>query len=253
MRTPGNDLVETSEDISRAGAGAGDVELRFAGFTVLWFVLGSGVLPGVTAWCVGRRGGSTAWAAAAVLGMQLAMLAVYFPMARRTVVSWRELAKLLQIGIWRRAWLWQGPLLAAGLVLAVGAVTWLWRAAAARCGIVFDVPRSLEILQSGDPAARFPLIVLALLIAPFWEEAAFRNGLFRLLRLRLPYAASAILTGGVFALMHGSGLQFPGLLLLALVWQYARERSGSLWSSVWLHFCNNLWAVTLLGFLRTGG
>ena len=109
-----------------------------------------------------------------------------------------------------------------------------------------ETPPNQELFFEGGNDGQWMMTVAALLVAPLWEELAFRNGLFRILHRVLPYGWSAAIAAAVFAALHGSLSQFPGLVVLALVWQAVRERTGSFWSSVVLHFYNNLLALLVM-------
>jgi len=93
-----------------------------------------------------------------------------------------------------------------------------------------------QVLLSGvgeGPLATVLVVVVAVVLAPLAEELLFRGLLFRSLRRRLGLAASALVSAGVFAVVHtevviSQPLALVGLLLLGAVFAVAYERTGTL-------------------------
>ena len=89
------------------------------------------------------------------------------------------------------------------------------------------------------------VVVVSLLefvvLAPLFEELAFRGLLFGTLRRKLTWSASAVLSAAVFAIAHGYGaLGFVSVFWSGLLWAWIYERTGSLLPSVLAHAANNL-------------
>jgi membrane protease YdiL (CAAX protease family) len=89
-------------------------------------------------------------------------------------------------------------------------------------------------------------------VAAVVEEFVFRGLLFNTLRLRLPFWTAALAAGLVFAGLHGYGwLGTSQVLASGVLFAWAFESSGSLWTSVVAHAAYN---ATILGhtilFLR---
>ena len=222
---------------------------------VVWFVLGFLLLPGVAAAAAARLGlpENTFLTALTAQAAGLLMLPL---LLRATAPSWRAVGEHFHLAPWRGWWFGKGFLLALGLAVTVAGVTIFWERVLRCLNLLPDaMPPNQEIFFHGGSSGRLLLTTAALLVAPLWEELAFRNGLFGLLRRLVPYGQSAALTAAVFAALHGSLLQFPGLMLLALCWQEIREQTHSCWSTVVLHFYNNLFALLMMWglFLLTGG
>lgn len=99
------------------------------------------------------------------------------------------------------------------------------------------------------------LFVMAVIMAPFLEEALFRGLLLPALRRRLPFVPAALLVTALFAGLHGvqTGGYLPALVAISLVGYllaWLREASDSLWPSVIFHMGFNFTAllpVLLLG------
>jgi membrane protease YdiL (CAAX protease family) len=83
--------------------------------------------------------------------------------------------------------------------------------------------------------------------APLFEEIGFRGLLYFSLRTRLRPLYAAILSAGVFSLLHPYSL--PGFLAVfwsGLVWAYAFERFRSLLPGMFAHALGNLLAVSMM-------
>ncbi len=185
-------------------------------------------------------------AVAAVLG-PLAGAALLLFGARRIGGSVAAVPVVLGLRDWRWSWLWKGALGAVGIMMAAGAVTVLWQRLAVGLGWRFGVPPTLEILTGGSPWQIGALTFTAVLTAPFFEELLFRKALFDFLNRdgRHRHLATAG-TALAFAAVHLSWLQLPGFLVIGGCWQYANGRTGTVWSSIILHFFNNLFAMAAL-------
>ena len=89
-------------------------------------------------------------------------------------------------------------------------------------------------------------------IAPVFEEAIFRGVIFATLRTRFSWQISALLSGLIFALVHGYGL--VGLLTVfwsGVLWAWAYEKTGSLLPGIVAHAINNLLVtVTVVALFR---
>jgi membrane protease YdiL (CAAX protease family) len=93
-------------------------------------------------------------------------------------------------------------------------------------------------------------VIGAVILAPLFEEIAFRGLLYGTLRRRFGWAASAALSAGVFALAHGYGVGgFFSVFLSGVLWAAAYERTGSLWPAITAHALNNLSASLIVIWL----
>lgn len=90
------------------------------------------------------------------------------------------------------------------------------------------------------------MITLAVFIAPLTEELVFRAGIFRYLRTRMPRALALLLPAVVFALLHVNWHTLQGLasvaplVVLAIVFSLAYERTGRIETAIVAHACFNL-------------
>jgi uncharacterized protein len=109
--------------------------------------------------------------------------------------------------------------------------------------------------------------VVVILVAPVCEELFFRGFLYRVLRLRMPMVAAALLDGLLFGIVHASSTSIsalPILAVLGIVFCWVYERTGTLFATIALHALNNTisygfatdngWAPALVvGALVIGG
>jgi membrane protease YdiL (CAAX protease family) len=81
--------------------------------------------------------------------------------------------------------------------------------------------------------------LVVIVVAPVCEELFFRGFLFRVLRLRMPLGAAALIDGVLFGAVHGSLVILPILAFLGVVLCYVYERTGTLFATIALHALNN--------------
>lgn len=102
--------------------------------------------------------------------------------------------------------------------------------------VVFDLSRS-----------PFYLILLACVYAPLVEETMFRGALYGYLRRSLPWAASGIISGFIFAVLHPQGwVAVPALGVIGFNLSAIREWRGSIIASITAHALNNGSLVLIL-------
>jgi len=97
-----------------------------------------------------------------------------------------------------------------------------------------------------------PMIGFSVVIAaPVAEEIFFRGFLFAGLRRRMPFVAAGLLSGAVFSLAHfDPGLVLP-FTLVGLILAFTYERTGSLYTSMGVHFLFN--AISFLALVFAPG
>lgn len=111
-----------------------------------------------------------------------------------------------------------------------------------------DVTEELGYGDSGlaDVATGFLIVA----VAPLSEEIFFRGFMFAGLRRRLPFAAAAAVSAGLWGLFHYTGPGTWGVVIqlavfgIALAWLY--ERTGSIWPPIAVHSLNNAIAFAIL-------
>jgi uncharacterized protein len=112
-----------------------------------------------------------------------------------------------------------------------------------------DSQEIVQIFQGAkDPAKKFPIIILAVLIAPLAEEFVFRGFLYGVLKRYFGAFPSLLFTGILFALLH---LHLPSLLplfVLACALTMAYELSGTLLVPIAMHAIFNATTLLMVSF-----
>jgi len=130
----------------------------------------------------------------------------------------------------------------------VTGVTFLWTHVLQFCGVATDQQDIVRLfLEIKSPALLALMIVLPTVVAPFGEELLFRATLFRFLRgTALPRAVVLGLPAVIFASFHLSLVAFAPLVILAVVFALAFERTGRIGTTIVAHALFNLHTVVLL-------
>lgn len=129
------------------------------------------------------------------------------------------------------------PLLAIGAVLAFILITLSHK----------DASHPIQNVISPDPKVFFPLLLLAAVYAPLFEELFFRGFFYSYLRSRTGHLLSALISSLLFAAIHPQGWPaIPALAALAFTFATMREYRNSLLPSITAHALNNATVLTLL-------
>jgi membrane protease YdiL (CAAX protease family) len=132
---------------------------------------------------------------------------------------------------------------AVGFVVA-GALMALVAAALPRSWVkLFDLA---PMFLQGAPGERLALALVAAVVAPFCEEAAFRGHLLTVLRARLRPGAAIVASALFFAALHLDPVRFLAVFCLGVVFGWLSWRAGSLWPAVAAHAANNAVATLLV-------
>jgi uncharacterized protein len=122
-------------------------------------------------------------------------------------------------------------------------------------GGVFENPQATGI-TGGNALSRTEFFALLALIAglvPFAEELLFRGMLYPLLRRHFRPLLAIPLNAAIFAVAHVIPLLLPGLFVVGIFLAYLRERSNSIWPSVFYHILqNSLALIAIDAALRLG-
>jgi hypothetical protein len=152
-----------------------------------------------------------------------------------------------------------GTLLRSGVAVFLAALppllltAHLWEFALRAVGLPTarqDLIRILTEIES--PVLLAAMVILAVLIAPLTEELVFRGGVFRYLRNRWPRWAALLLPSIFFAALHVNWSTLEGLssalplVVLAIFFSLAYERTGQLGTAVVAHACFNLNTLLVL-------
>jgi uncharacterized protein len=121
----------------------------------------------------------------------------------------------------------------------------------------FNLPTQRQSLIAMFANAESPLLLtimmlLAIVIAPLTEELVFRAGLFRFLRGRVPRWVALAGPGLIFATLHVNWSTLEGLtslaplVVLAVMFSLAYERTGNIGTPIVAHALFNLNTVLLI-------
>jgi hypothetical protein len=83
--------------------------------------------------------------------------------------------------------------------------------------------------------------------APICEELFFRGFLFGGLKNSHGWKVSAVISAGLFSLLHFDLAAIPPIFVLGFLFAYLYHRSQSLWPSILMHMFINLSSLILLG------
>jgi uncharacterized protein len=135
---------------------------------------------------------------------------------------------------------------AAGFLVANGVMALWIRVLPERVLRTFDVSRVFDVPFREQVA----IALIASVLAPLCEEAAFRGYLQRTLALRRSPAVAIGVSAVLFGVLHLDPVRLPALVVLGVVFGWLGWRSGSTWPAVTAHAANNGLASALV--LATG-
>ncbi|MFD0893150.1 CPBP family intramembrane metalloprotease [Luteolibacter ambystomatis] len=102
--------------------------------------------------------------------------------------------------------------------------------------------------ESKDPVILGLMALIAVVVAPLCEEIIFRGYLYPVAKRFAGAWPAAIFSALVFGAAHGNLTALLPLFLLALLLVWLYEKTGSLWSTIAVHFCFN-GATVLIQFI----
>ncbi len=167
--------------------------------------------------------------------------AVRFLVLRKYRLRWADLGLRPSPSKW---YLW-GLALAVLLLLVVILINGILIPQLA--GEDFHNPQLYAVAPNGFSwPALLSMLVMAGFVAPFGEELVFRGLLFPWLRGRFGVATAAVLSGLVFAILHGVAILIPALTAIGTALALLYHRCGSLWPVILAHGVFNAIMVILL-------
>jgi membrane protease YdiL (CAAX protease family) len=139
-------------------------------------------------------------------------------------------------------------------MLLVDVTILIWSFALTKLGLPMANQEFVDIAQStGSGWLKASLMAIAVVLAPATEEIVFRGGLFRYFRTRIPRWTAIGLTSFLFGALHVSwdsslvGLpSFAPMVVLAMVFCLAYERTGSLGTVIVAHALFNTYTFVLV-------
>ncbi len=118
----------------------------------------------------------------------------------------------------------------------------------------FHNPQLVAVAPDGFSwPALISMLVMAGVVAPFGEELVFRGLLFPWLRGHLGVIAAAVLSGLIFAILHGVPILIPALTAIGTALALLYHRCGSLWPVILAHGAfNSIMVILLYAALAAG-
>ncbi len=125
-------------------------------------------------------------------------------------------------------------------------------------GLDLEKEQELGFSKATTGGNLIPIFMSLALLPPLVEEIVARGFLFSNLRVRTSFLVSAIVTSILFSAAHLGGAA-EGLLwiaaidtfVLSMVMCHVREKTGSLWPAIGMHFIKNTMAFYILFNLST--
>lgn len=106
--------------------------------------------------------------------------------------------------------------------------------------------RATDLTDTAPGWWKIVLILVVVVGAPVVEEIVYRGSVQTHLQRTAGTAAAILVTAVIFAAIHMSFIEFPGLFAFALVLGYARLRSGTLGLSIVTHMAFNAAGLVLV-------
>jgi membrane protease YdiL (CAAX protease family) len=200
----------------------------------------------------------TPWlAVVSILLLQLPLLAVfylsrrYFPhqfagrLNSEPLPIWTALLRSLPIFLRYLPIIWFVSLIWNGLLKALQEIGWIGA----------TPPQELIELfgAGGDPIAIALLVLFAVALAPAIEEIIFRGCVYRFLKSQTLIPFAQVLSGLLFALLHGNLMSFGPLLVVGILLAHVYETEGNLWVAVSFHALFNSFSLVMLLLINQSG
>lgn len=109
--------------------------------------------------------------------------------------------------------------------------------------------RAKDIAATAPGAWMIVLILIVVVGAPLVEEIVYRGCLQANLVSTAGVSAGVFLTAAIFAAIHLSPVEFPGLFVFALLLGYAREKTGTLGLPIVTHFAFNATGLLIVSLI----
>lgn len=106
--------------------------------------------------------------------------------------------------------------------------------------------RATDLTNTAPGVWKLVLVLVVVVGAPIVEEIVYRGGVQSHLQRTVGTGTALIGTAILFALIHMSPIEIPGLFAFALVLGYARLRSGTLGLSIVTHMAFNAAGLVLV-------
>ena len=156
-------------------------------------------------------------------------------------MGFRQLAKLRFAPLFYLATL-------PALLLATQASSWVLELLT---GKETELQKVAQVMTEGSPWLRIAYALVAIVVAPLFEEIMFRGLLFPYLVKRNGLVGGTAMVSLIFAAMHFHLPSFIPLALLSVGLCLAYWRTGSLWVSIGMHALFNTVSILSLNLLSS--
>jgi len=112
-----------------------------------------------------------------------------------------------------------------------------------------ELQKAAQVIVEGRPWLRIAYILVAIFVAPLFEEIMFRGLLFPYLAKRGGLAGGTAMVSLIFAALHFHPPSFVPLALLSAGLCLAYWRTGSLWAGIGMHAIFNTVSILSLNLL----
>lgn len=147
-----------------------------------------------------------------------------------------------------------GYLASIPLLYIVASLWYLVLLVLGRLGIAIPVQPQpvLELITDVDsPWALATLLLMAVVLAPLWEELVFRAGIYRFLKTRVRTPFAMVVSGALFSFVHFHPVSFPVLMFVGIMLCLVYERTGDIRACMLFHAFFNANTLTVV-FLQGG-
>jgi len=113
-------------------------------------------------------------------------------------------------------------------------------------GVDLDQAQDVGFKNITDSLDIFYAFLVIVIIAPIVEEIVFRGYLYGSLRPRMPWWLAAVIVSLLFGIVHGQINLAIDTFFLSMVICYLRDRTGAIWSGIFVHSLKNALAFYIL-------
>lgn len=151
---------------------------------------------------------------------------------------------------WQWGYIANSIIIGFTMLIVNGILTGILKYTTEAYGYDLSVPAIYNLLKDASPGQLTWLLVLVLVVAPVLEELIFRRFLYNYCARCIGSLPAIVAVSFLFAIIHDSSLQMPGLFMLGIVFQMAYNATGSIYYPVLLHFFSNLIAVSIFFYTQ---
>jgi len=167
-----------------------------------------------------------------IFGEAILLFPVWFLTVRKYNIPWADLG-LRNFGGW-----------AVGIGCGLMTLSLLFNLGYATLLSFFDLQVQPDIAIAFENT-NYPILLLfgGAVVAPIVEEIFYRGFVFAGLRGRWRWQTAAVISAGLFALVHFVPTSILPIFLLGLIFAFLYQLSGSIWPAILMHMLTNTVAL----------